>query len=299
MSNLPPLPALRVFDAVARHLNFTKAANELAMTQSAVSYQIKLLESFVGEALFQRLPRGIALTPRGEILAPVVRNALSSLANAFGSARDASANLLIVTTLHTFASTWLASHIGSFQLAHSDYAVRIDVSSRVLDLTLGEADVAIRSGKGPWPGLKNHLLMPVRFAPFASRDFLEKHGRPTDPKELLTLPLVGADDDWWPMWFAAAKVGDGTVPPRRGLLSDWQQMIGSAVLAGQGVGLLTRFLFAEHITSGRLVQVFDTVAVDGTGFHLVYPEANASRPKIRAFRDWLIPEMKAIATEGW
>ena len=299
MNNLPPLPALRVFDAVARHLSFTKAAGDLAMTQSAVSYQIKLLEAFVSETLFQRLPRGIALTPRGAQLAPVVRNSLSTLAIAFASARDAAASLLVITTIHTFATNWLAPRIGSFQLAHGDLAVRIDMSAKALDLAAGEADVAIRSGRGPWDGCKSHLLMPIRFAPFASPAFIERYGRPNDPAALLDLPLVGPDDEWWPIWFAEAKAGDGKVPPQRGLLSDRQQIIGTAVLAGQGIGLLTRFLYADEIRAGRLVQMFDIVSSSDHALHLVYPEANASRPKIRAFRDWLLAEMKPIAAEGW
>lgn len=299
MNSLPPLPALRVFDAVARHQSFTRAAAELAMTQSAVSYQIKLLEAFVGEALFQRLPRGIALTPRGAALAPVVRSALATLAAAFASAKDSAASLLVITAVNTFATNWLAHRIGSFQLAHSDLAVRIDVSSHVSDLAGGEADVAIRSGIGPWEAMRSHLLLPVRFSPFASPAFLEKFGRPAKPADILDMPLVGPDDPWWPIWFADARAGDDKVPQQRGILTDRQQIVGSAVLAGHGIGLLTRFLFAEEVRSGRLVQLFDIVSTDAHSLHLVYPEANASRPKIRAFRDWLLQEMKPIADENW
>src|SRR3954451_5795356 len=153
MGDSPPLQAIRVFDAVARHSSFTKAASELAMTQSAVSYQIKLLETFVGGPLFVRLARGVALSDRGAAIAPVVRQALADLNRVFRAARNENASTLAITTLHTFATNWLAPRIGAFQLAHPDLAVRIDVSSRLVDLEAEGFDVGIRSGKGPWPGL--------------------------------------------------------------------------------------------------------------------------------------------------
>src|SRR5438477_1986400 len=134
MVETPPLQAVRVFDSVARHLSFTKAAAELAMTQSAVSYQIKLLESFVGAALFVRLARGVALSERGLVIAPVIRQSLGDLARVFRSVRDDNDSTLVITTLHTFATNWLAPRIGGFQMAHPEIAVRLDVSSRLVDL---------------------------------------------------------------------------------------------------------------------------------------------------------------------
>src|SRR5947208_953448 len=131
MAEMPPLQAVRVFDAVARHLSFTRAATELAMTQSAVSYQIKLLEGFIGAPLFVRLARGVALSDRGLAVAPVARQALGDLSRVFQSLRDDTNATLVITTLHTFATNWLAPRIGGFQLAHPDIAVRLDVSSRL------------------------------------------------------------------------------------------------------------------------------------------------------------------------
>jgi LysR family glycine cleavage system transcriptional activator len=299
MQNLPPLAALRVFDAVSRHMSFTKAAGELAMTQSAVSYQIKTLEGFVGEPLFARQARGIALTSRGAALAPVVRNALLTLAAAFTSARDEAAGLLVVSTFMTFATNWLASRIGAFQLANSDLAVRLDVSNELIDLAAGQADVAIRSGLGKWDGLRSHFLFKSRFAPFCSPGFIEKHGPIGKPGDMLKLPLIAPDDLWWPMWFAAAKVGPVVPPQNRGLITDRQPVIGSAAVNGHGIGLLTPIFFADDINAGRLVQLFDVVGDDGRAFFLVYPELFASRAKVRAFRDWLIKEVKPVVAGNW
>jgi LysR family glycine cleavage system transcriptional activator len=297
MQNLPPLASLRVFDAVARHMSFTKAAGELAMTQSAVSYQIKTLEGFVGEPLFARQPRGIALTPRGAALAPVVRTALATLASAFSSARDEAAGLLVISTFMTFATNWLASRIGAFQLGHSELAVRLDVSNELTDLAGGQADVAIRSGFGEWDGLRSHYLFRSRFAPFCSPGFIEKHGPIRKPADMLKLPLIAPDDPWWPMWFAAAKVGAVVPPQQRGLITDRQPVIGSAAIAGHGVGLLTPAYFVDDVKAGRLVQLFDIVPDDDRGFYLVYPEVYARRKKIRDFRDWILAEAAPVAAE--
>jgi LysR family glycine cleavage system transcriptional activator len=298
MATLPPLASLRVFDAVARHQNFTKAAAELGMTQSAVSYQIKTLETFVGEPLFRRQARGIEMTARGASLAPVVRTAFASLATAFTSARDAAAGLLVISTFMTFATNWLALRIGAFQLAHTDLAVRLDVSNEVINLLAGEADVGIRSGMGSWEGLRSHFLFPSRFAAFCSPGFLERYGPFRKPADLLNVPLISPDDLWWPMWFEAGKAGTVSVAERRGIFTDRQPVIGSAAIAGHGVGLLTPAYFADDVKAARLVQLFDIVDDDGRGFYLVYPAIYASRKKIRDFRDWLLAEAASEATAG-
>lgn len=296
MANLPPLASLRVFDAVARHLSFTRAAAELGMTQSAVSYQIKTLEGFVGEPLFRRQARGIELTARGASLAPIVRTAFASLATAFTSARDAAAGLLVISTFMTFATNWLALRIGAFQLAHTDLAVRLDVSNDIVDLAAGQADVGIRSGLGKWDGLRSHFLFPSRFAAYCSPAFLERYGPFKAPADLLEVPLISPDDPWWPMWFEVGKAGSVSVAERRGIFTDRQPVIGSAAIAGHGVGLLTPAYFVDDVKAGRLVQLFDTVPDDGRGFHLVYPEIHASRKKIRDFRDWLLAEAESEAS---
>lgn len=294
MASLPPLASLRVFDAVARHLNFTKAAGELGMTQSAVSYQIKTLEGFIGEPLFRRQARGIELTARGASLAPVVRTAFANLATAFSSARDAAAGLLVISTFMTFATNWLALRIGAFQLAHTDLAVRLDVSNEITDLIGGRADVGIRSGLGEWEGLRSHFLFASRFAAYCSPAFIERYGPFKSPADLLDVPLIAPDDIWWPMWFEAGKAGTVSVAERRGIFTDRQPVIGSAAISGHGVGLLTPAYFVDDVKAGRLVQLFEVVSDEGRGFYLVYPEIYASRKKIRDFRDWLLAEAASV-----
>ena len=150
---LPPLAAVRAFEAAARLLSFTRAAEELAMTQAAVSYQIKVLEERVGSPLFIRKPRQVELTETGKALAAASTEAFRILAESFEQVRTGAQGTLSITTVLTFASNWLARHLGSFQIAHPSLAVRIDTSSHMVDFAREDVDIGIRSGNGNWPGL--------------------------------------------------------------------------------------------------------------------------------------------------
>jgi LysR family glycine cleavage system transcriptional activator len=262
------------------------------MTQSAVSYQIKLLESFVGGPLFVRMARGVALTDRGLAVAPVVRQSLADLNRAFRSARDENASTLAITTLHTFATNWLAPRIGAFQLAHPDLAVRLDVSSRLVDLEGEGFDVAIRSGKGPWPGLVSHAIMDSVFTVVASPLYIEREGPFRAPADLLGATVIGASDDWWPVWLKTAGVPPPYAFAHRGVDLDTQQMIASVAVAGHGIALVTPGFVADDLKAGRLVQLFDVIGTAGDKYFLVYPESRRNQPKIRKFRDWLLAEAK-------
>ncbi len=163
MTALPPLAAIRVFESVARHGNFSRAAAELNMTQSAVSYQIKLLESFVGAPLFVRQARGVALSEKGDIVAPTVRRALGDLAQCFRLVREESNSVLVISTMQTIAGNWLAPRLGGFQLLHPEYTVRLDISPNMADLESEGVDVVIRSGKGNLAGPHQPLPADANF----------------------------------------------------------------------------------------------------------------------------------------
>jgi len=291
LAPLPPLQAIRVFEAVARHLSFTKAAQELGMTQAAASYQIKLLEERIGAPLFLRRPRQIELTEPGQRLAPAVSEAFAILGQAYAAARGGADGLLCVTTVLTFASNWLAQHLGAFQLAHPALAVRLDTSSRLTDFAREDVDLAIRSGGGKWPGLEAHKLLDADFTPMLSPKLATSIGGVKEPADLLRLPILDPGDIWWARWFEAAGVGAHDLAKRPGSSMGAQAYEANAAMAGHGVAILTRALFKNEIADGRLIQPFDLVGDDGHAYWLVYPTARRNVPKIRAFRDWILAEI--------
>ncbi|TIT07469.1 MAG: LysR family transcriptional regulator [Mesorhizobium sp.] len=291
LAPLPPLQAIRVFEAVARHLSFTKAAQELGMTQAAASYQIKLLEERIGAPLFLRRPKQIELTGPGQRLAPAVSEAFSILGQAYAAARGGADGLLCVTTVLTFASNWLAQHLGSFQIAHPALAVRLDTSSRLTDFAREDVDIAIRSGGGKWPGLEAHKLLDADFTPMLSPKLAASIGGVKEPADLLRLPILDPGDVWWSQWFEAAGVTGHDLAKRPGSSMGAQAYEANAAMAGHGVAILTRALFKNEIADGRLIQPFDLVGDDGHAYWLVYPTARRNAPKIRAFRDWILAEI--------
>jgi len=298
MRRLPPLSAVRVFEAAARHMNFTAAAAELGMTQAAVSYQVKLLEEKLGVALFRRDGRGVQLTPAGERAAPQVERGFDMLDAAFARLRSENESTMTVSTTQTFANTWLAWKIGGFQMQNPGMAVRLVAIDTITDFAKDEVDVAIRAGRGPWPGLERHLLFQVYFTPMCSPDFLRRHGGRIDPEDILRLPMISPNDIWWPHWLAEAGVEVNENELRRGIRLDVQAHEGHAAMAGQGVAMLTPFLWRHDIAEGRLVRLSEQVSTRGYGYWLVYPEERRSVPKIKRFREWLLEEIGREQPDG-
>jgi LysR family glycine cleavage system transcriptional activator len=288
-----PLNALRVFESVARHGSFTKAGDELAMTQTAVSYQIKLLEENIGEPLFLRRPRQISLTEAGERLAPKVAEAFDLLNEAMASVREDAETTLIIHSTATFASHWLARHLGSFHLRHPNIAVRLATSDTLVDFSREPADVAIRNGKGIWPGLKADMLMTLNFTPMLSPALAETIGGVHTPADLLKLRIIDPGDPWWAQWFEAAGVADPDLASRPRSRLGAQSFEASAAIAGQGVAILTPAFYADDIAAGRLFQPFDLICDDDSDYWLAYPENRRNVPRIRAFRNWILAEFAA------
>ena len=293
--SLPPLSAIRAFEAAARHLSFTRAAEELGMTQAAVSYQVKLLEERLGGPLFLRGPRGVTLSEIGRRLAPAATEAFGRLRAAFDELNDTADGVLAITAVNTFATKWLVPRLGGFHVEHPGIAVKLDVTSHLADFAREEVDVGIRQGRGDWPGLAAHQLFPVAFTPMASPRLLEGAGPLESPADLLKLPLIDPTDPWWLDWFVAAGVAAPDLSLRTEMRVFNQHLAASAALAGSGVAILTPALFAEDLAARRLAQPFPFVQDSGESYWLVYPEARRRSPKIRAFRDWLLTVMSGPA----
>lgn len=261
------------------------------MTQAAVSYQMKLLEERLGAPLFARSGRGIALTEHGRRIAPQVTSAFDTMGEAFGSVRVESETVLTISAPRTFATNWLAGRIGSFQVARPELAVRLHVGDEIVDLAAGDADMGIRGAPAPWPGLVSHFVMGMPVTPMASPLLLAAHPPVREAADVLKLPRLSSDDDWWDLWIECAVDGapEGKSPPS--IRFESQILDGSAAIAGHGVAILSPPMWQTAIDAGQLVPVHPHFVNYRNGFWLVYPESKRSLAKIRAFRDWLLAEV--------
>ncbi len=308
MRRLPPLAAIRAFEAAARTENFTAAAAELGMTQAAVSYQVKSLEERLGSPLFIREKGRARLTPLGARLLPPLSGAFDAIESAFASHREEDETLLTVTTTHTFANTWLAWRLGGFQMEHTDLAVRMTTSNELCDLRAGDADVAIRAGNGDWEGMEHHRLFESAFTPMGSAECIaeveRKLGRRLEPNDMPNQNRINPSDEWWQQWFSDNGVpADESVLKRPGIRLENQANEGHAAMAGQGFALLTPLLWKGDVAAARLTVPFpDRVSQRGWAYWLVYPTDRRLTPKIKRFREWLLPEIERSvedAAGGW
>ena len=308
MRRLPPLAAIRVFESAARTQNFTAAAAELGMTQAAVSYQVKSLEERMGAPLFVREKGRVRLTALGTRLLPPLSTAFDAIEAAFATHREEDETLLTITTTHTFANTWLAWRLGAFQIEHPELAVRMTTSNELIDLRSGDADVAIRAGRGDWEGYDHHELFKSSFTPMSSpacvAEVEAKLGRKLQPGDILEQKLINPSDDWWHQWFNdnGVPANDG-VFRRPGVRLDSQADEGHAAMAGQGFALLTPLLWKGDMAAGRLCMPFpNRVSTRGWAYWLAYPSERRMVPKVKRFREWLLAEMKRAledAAGGW
>lgn len=296
--DLPPLGAIKVFEAAARLGSFTKAAEELGMTQSAASYQIKVLEERAGTPLFVRKIRQISLTEAGQQLAPLITGAFSGMADAWIATKGGASGVLSVTTLDNFGSNWLALKLGEFQLMHPELAVKVDMSNRLVDFSRENMDVGIRSGDGNWPGLVSHFLFRTDYTPLISPTLAASVGGIHKPEDLYKVPLCCADDIWWPKWFEAAGVPFERDRVIAGPALATQANDAMAAMTDQGASMLTRGLYGAFLAKGQLVQPFQTMGSDGDGYWLVHTEARRNTPKIKVFREWLLAQTKETRERG-
>jgi LysR family glycine cleavage system transcriptional activator len=285
---LPPLNGLRAFEATARLMSFTGAARELSVTQAAISLQIKALEVRLGTRLFER-NRQLELSAAGQALFPSVRLAFDTIAEAVGQLRTASGPASInVSTIDSFAS-WLLPRLRRFRKAHPTIEVRITVGQRPIDFRREDVDLAVRYGNGTWKNLESVLLMNEELFPACSPSLLETGPAIERPEDLLGHNLLHDEmDEEWHMWFRAAGVPDAKA--NKGPRFQTPSLVIQAAIAGEGIALAHSVLAAEDIAAGRLVRLFTVSLPAQSAYYVVYPGANAERPGIAEFRDWLKAE---------
>ncbi|MHA6769843.1 LysR family transcriptional regulator [Sphingobium ummariense] len=277
-----PLNALRAFEASARHLNFTRAAIELCVSQGAVSQQVAGLEARLGASLFRRLPRGLALTDEGVALLPVLGGAFDGIGAALdriasGRPREA----LTLGVVGTFMGGWLMERLSDFERACPHVDLRILTNNNRADLAGEGLDLAIRFGDGAWHGTHAEPVLRAPLAPLCAPGVA---ARLTDPAALAGEVLLRSyRAEEWPRWFAAAGAA---CPPLRGPVFDSSVLMVAAAIAGRGVALAPPALFSGDLRAGRLVQPFGTV-VDAGGYWLTRLMSRADSPAMADFRRWL------------
>ena len=290
---LPPLNSLRAFEAAARHLSFTLAAAELNVTQAAVSHQIKSLEERLGMPLFRRLNRALLLTDAGQTLYPAMSNALDVMATAIDRLhRHDKSGELTITTMDSFAATWLVPRLAKFQKMHHDIDIRITTSDEMVDFSRENVDMAIRYGQGDWPGVFVEPLMVEEMFPVCSPSLLQS-GRPLNTPADLKHHMLLHDDMRvdWRMWLMAA--GEPDIDTTRGLSYQHSNLVVQAAEQGDGVALARSVLVSNSLATGKLVKPFDLALPVTYAYYVVCPHGNENRPKIREFRLWLAEMAKA------
>jgi LysR family transcriptional regulator, glycine cleavage system transcriptional activator len=285
-----------VFEAAARLENFTAAAQELGMTQAAVSYQIKALEDRLGVSLFQRTGRRILLTEKGRSLAPIISRAFNDMRAGFAALAGEDSLVLTISTTNSFATMWLAPRLGIFQVRHPDLAVRLHSSDQWIDFAQDGIDLAIRGGQeGKWPGVDSRKLVSVRVAPLCSPAFLTQHGPFGHARELHDQPRLTPDDNWWHHWFAEMGAPLPSTGTRGGIRMDSQIMEGRAALAGQGIAILSPFLWQAEVEAGLLVEAMPSDVTHSMSYWIAHPSHNRNVPKVKTFRDWIAAEFAKFA----
>lgn len=287
---LPPLNALRAFEAAARYESFSAAAGELHVTHGAVSHQVKALEAWLGIALFERRTRAVRLTEAGRAYLPVIEAAFNQIHGATAALSRARENApLHVTTTPAFAVRWLAPRLGRLWRDHPDLDLRLHEAPWMSDVQPGSpgADLVVRIGAGGGAGLESQPLMPGTVTPMCSPRLLDG-GPPLErPSDLLKFRLLhGYSYEPWQDWFKRYAIGEADVA--HGPIFDDTNLTYSAALAGQGVGLLHTALTGDAIAAGQLVQPFETAPGDDMGYYMVYASSGATDARVARFRDWLL-----------
>lgn len=302
MRRLPPLNAVHTFEAAARHLSFHRAAEELHVTPSAVSHQVRALEEFLGVRLFNRLARQVVLTTEGQIYLPPVRAALDQIHSAterVAAAKDHGP--LTMSVSPTFATGWLVPRLSRFQVAHPSIEVRLNLvrsATEPADFSRSDVDLVIRYGNQDNPGLRSIRLIVEELLPVCSPALLDGPTPLRRPQDLRHVTLLHALPrvDQWRQWLTAAGVGG--VNAERGPKFHNTPLTLEGAIAGMGVALADRRLVARELKSGRLVAPFDITLPSESAYYLIYPKEREDNPNIAAFRDWLLGEVARSRDEA-
>ncbi|WP_417513111.1 transcriptional regulator GcvA [Minwuia sp.] len=294
---LPPLNALRAFEAAARHESFKAAAEELSVTPAAVGHQIRTLEDFLGIELFLRLNRSVELTERARRVLPGLSASFDAMVDALSVLDDPDeTNVITVSTVPSFAVKWLIPRLERFNRAYPDYDIRISASIDMADFRRDHIDCSIRFGRGVYPGLKVWKILDDTIMPAASPSLLSNEDPITSPADLARFPLVHDDSlrfdpmtPDWRSWLTAAGVDD-IVDWRRGAHFSFADHALQAAIDGVGIVLARRSIAHQDISEGKLIPLFEAEQPLTMSYWFATVPEKAEQPRIIAFRDWLLAE---------
>jgi LysR family glycine cleavage system transcriptional activator len=293
MSTLPPLNALRAFEAAARHLSMKEAAAELSVTPGAVSQLVRALEARVGTQLFRRCNRSLLLTEAGQSYFAPIRHAFRQIGEATRRLHALpNAGVLTLSAPPAFAASWLVPLLGRFRALHPDIELNVVTTRGLANFATDGVDVAIRHGLGRYPGLRCDRIASIAMVPVCSAQFLASlPRRPRHPIDLIDLPLLhDAERQDWALWFQAQGVPDAGHVAARGISFDDQMLLIRAAASHQGIALVTETLARPELTQRSLVRAVDVAWPQEFAYWLVCPRATADQPKITLFRAWLLSE---------
>lgn len=300
MIRLPPTAALRAFESAARHLSYTRAADELHITQSAVSHQIRHMEQMWDLKLFARRGRSLVLTEAGQALAPVVRDFINRMSSKLKELRPGTDRAsLRVSLLQSFAFKWLVPRLGQFSQKQPNINVWISTTDDVIDLGQSEVDVGIRLGRGGWTGLYEKLILREYVFPVCSPRFLKRVQPPESPEDLLRYPLLyrHATDicPRWRDWFKDAGVEVKSLP--KGSKFPDTSMTVQAAIDDFGIALARSAHVQDDLAAGRLVKLFDVFSPSPVAYYLVCVKGREGESNIKAFHDWVCAEAEISQKE--
>ncbi len=298
---LPPLNALRAFESAARHLNFSRAAEELSVTPGAVSQQIQNLEDHVGAPLFKRTPRGLLLTDSAQLALPALREAFDRLSEAAALLTAAvDGRRLTLTAPPSFAAKWLVPRLGRFEETHPQVDVWLSADMDLVDFAASDVDLALRYGSGAYPGLETIRLLSETVIPVMSPALMAAQpiSRSEDLAGHILLHDASPDADEscpdWTMWLAARGVKD--FDAARGPRFNQSSLVIEAAVSGRGVALAKRTLAQDDLDAGRLVAPMPISTQIDFAYFLVYPKAKGRLPQVKAFLAWIRAEADAHET---
>jgi LysR family glycine cleavage system transcriptional activator len=293
---LPPLNALRAFEAAARLESISRAADEIHVTHGAISHQVKALEDFLGVPLLMRKGRGVTTTAAGKRLAERAGVAFDQIAQAATAiARYDDPGRLTISTLPSLAARWLMPRIGTFMEAHPEYDVSVQTGRELVDFNRDDIDVAIRFGRGNWPDVHLEHLMADEYFPVCSPR-LNRGVLPKKPAELAKFRLLRSDSEMWLPWFEAA--GPDWPEPTKVTVIDDSSTLLLAAASGQGIALARKSLVASDLAAGTLVKLFKVVVPANGALWIVWPPHADKSAKIRAFREWAKTEARKATLPG-